>query len=110
MTQETDAEDVLDSAVHRLERAATLLESRLQGLLQTAASAAGGLFDEDRSKLADELDAAHGRERELKAAGEDAALALDRAIAEIRAVLGETGLDEDAQGGDALGANADEEA
>jgi hypothetical protein len=105
MMQETDAEDALDSAVHRLERAATLLESRLQGLLQTAASAAGGLFDEDRSKLADELDAAHGRERELKAAGEDAARALDHAIAEIRAVLGEIAPDEDA-----LAANADEEA
>jgi F0F1-type ATP synthase membrane subunit b/b' len=105
MMQETDAEDALDSAVHRLERAATLLESRLQGLLHTAAAAAGGMFDEDRAKLADELDAARGRERDLKAAGEDAARALDRAITEIRAVLGETAPDEAM-----LGENADEEA
>jgi hypothetical protein len=94
MMQEADAESGLDSAVRRLERAAALLESRLQGLLLNAAAAAGGVFDEDRSKLADELDAARGRERELKAAGEDAARALDRAIAEIRAVLGGNALGE----------------
>lgn len=88
MMQEADAESALDSAVRRLERAVTLLESRLEGVANNAAAAAGGLFDEDRAKLADELDAARGRERELKAAGEDAARALDHAIAEIRAVLG----------------------
>jgi hypothetical protein len=88
MMQEADAGSALDSAVRRLERAVTLLESRLEGVATNAAAATGGLFDEDRAKLADELDAARGRERELKAAGEDAARALDHAIAEIRAVLG----------------------
>jgi hypothetical protein len=88
MMQEAEAEDGLDSAVRRLERATALLESRLDSLVQTVSAAAGGLFDEDRSKLADELDAARGRERELKAAGEDAARALDRAITEIRQVIG----------------------
>jgi hypothetical protein len=88
MMQEAEADSALDSAMRRLERATALLESRLDTLVQTAAGAAGGLFEEDRSKLADELDAARGRERELKAAGEDAARALDRAITEIRQVLG----------------------
>ena len=89
MMQEAETESGLDAAARRLERATALLESRLEGLVQTASAAAGGLFNEDRAKLADELDAARGRERDLKAAGEDAARALDRAIAEIRSVLGD---------------------
>jgi hypothetical protein len=88
MMQEADAGNALDSAVRRLERAATLLESRFDMLAQGAAAAAGGLFDQDRAKLAEELDAARGRERELMAAGEEAADALDRAITEMRQVLG----------------------
>ena len=88
MTQEAETETGLDAATRRLERATALLESRLDSLVQNASST-GGLFDEDRAKLADELDAARGRERELKSAGEDAAKALDHAIAEIRSVLGD---------------------
>jgi hypothetical protein len=88
MTQEADAGAALDSAVRRLERAATLLESRLDTLAQGAAAAAGGLFDQDRAKLAQALDDARGRERELVAAGEEAAEALGRAITEMREVLG----------------------
>jgi hypothetical protein len=87
MAREADAESGLDMAVRRLERATAMLESRLTGLLSMAKAEAGGLFDQDRSKLADELDAARGRERELQAAGAEAAQALDRAIAEIRTVL-----------------------
>ena len=89
MMREADAESALDAAVRRLERATALLESRVGGLAAQAQVQAGGLFDEDRAKLADALDAAHGRERDLKAAGEQATLALDRAIAEIRSVLGD---------------------
>ena len=89
MMREADAESALDAAVRRLERATALLESRVGGLAAQAQVQAGGLFDEDRAKLADALDAAHGRERELKAAGEQATLARDRAIAEIRSVLGD---------------------
>ncbi len=85
MVQESDAENALDIAVRRLERATALLESRFEGLAAKADS--GGAFDQDRAMLAEELDAARGRERELKAAGEDASRALDRAIAEIRQVL-----------------------
>ena len=89
MMREADAESALDAAVRRLERATALLESRVGGLAAKAQAQAGGLFDADRAKLADALDAAHGRERDLKAAGEQATLALDRAIAEIRSVLGD---------------------
>ena len=88
MMQEADGGNALDSAVRRLERAATLLESRLDMLAQGAVAAAGGLFDQDRAKLAQELDAARGRERELMAAGDEAARALDRAITEMRQMLG----------------------
>lgn len=86
MVQESDAENALDIAVRRLERATALLESRLEGLATQADS--GGAFDQDRAMLAEQLDAARGRERALTAAGEDAARALDRAIAEISQVLG----------------------
>ena len=89
MMREADAGSALDAAMRRLERATALLESRMGGLAAQAQAQAGGLFDADRAKLAHALDAAHGRERELKAAGEQATLALDRAIAEIRQVLGE---------------------
>ena len=93
MLREAEADNALDVAMRRLERATALLESRLGGLVSAAAAKAGGAFDEDRSKLAQELDAARGRERELMAAGEEAAQALDRAISEIRSVLGPGGED-----------------
>ena len=87
MMREADAESALDAAVRRLDRATAMLESRLGGIMARAKAEAGGLFDQDRSKLADELDAARSRERELKAAGEEATRALDRAISEIRTLL-----------------------
>ena len=48
-----------------------------------------GLFDQDRSRLAAELDAARARERALEEAGAQASQALGRAIEEIRAALGD---------------------
>jgi hypothetical protein len=84
---ETGADDRIDQAAKRLERAVALLEQRLSRL--SGEAQAGGLFDEDRAKLAGELDASRARERELAEAGEQASKALGRAIAEIRAALGE---------------------
>ena len=49
---------------------------------------AGGAFDQDRERLAADLDAARARERELEDAGAQASAALSRAIGEIRAALG----------------------
>jgi hypothetical protein len=87
MMQDAGADGALDAAMRRLERATAMLETRLTGLMSTAKAEAGGLFDRDRANLASELDAARGRERELQAAGQQAAQALDQAIAEIRAAL-----------------------
>ena len=85
----TEAGDSIELAARRLERAVVMLEQRLSRL--SGEAEAGGLFDQDRSKLASELDAARARERELADAGEQASQALGRAIAEIRAALGEQG-------------------
>ncbi len=87
MMKDSGAESGLDTAARRLDRAISLLETRLEGKMSTAKAEVDGLFDLDRAKLAAELDAARGRERELQAAGAEAAQALDRAIAEIRTVL-----------------------
>jgi hypothetical protein len=77
-----------DEAVRRLDHALARLEVRMGALSTQAEGANGGLFDEDRAKLAAELDAARGRERELEAAGQAASEALERAIARVRAALG----------------------
>jgi hypothetical protein len=79
----------LDVAIHRLDRALGQLELRVAALANEVVSANNGLFDQDRAKLAAELDACRSRERELEVAGSLASQALGRAIADIRAVLGE---------------------
>jgi Domain of unknown function (DUF4164) len=79
----TPGETALDLAAKRLERALHLLEQRMDN----AGAQAGGLFDQDRAKLAAELEGAQARERELAAAGAQASAALGRAIVEIRASL-----------------------
>ena len=80
-------ESALDLAARRLERAVHMLEQRLAQRLKQAGEEAGGLFDQDRAKLATELDQARARERELEEAGAAASEALGRAIQEIRAAL-----------------------
>ncbi|MFI4951094.1 MAG: DUF4164 family protein [Caulobacterales bacterium] len=82
------SDSAMDLAVRRLEQAVNVLEQRLaQKLKGAGAAGAGGLFEEDRAKLAAQLDEAHARERELEAAGLEASQALGRAILEIRAAL-----------------------
>jgi len=88
MTGEAEG-TALDLAARRLERAVAMLESRLAEKVAVASAEAGGLFDQDRARLAAELDAARARERALEEAGAQASEALGRAIAEIRAALGE---------------------
>jgi len=80
-------ESALDLAARRLEQAVHVLEQRLAQRLKAADAEAGGLFDQDRARLAAELDEARARERELEAAGLEASEALGRAILEIRAAL-----------------------
>lgn len=88
MTGEADT-SALDLAVRRLERAVAMLESRMSDRMAEAGAEAGGLFDQDRARLAAELDAAKARERALEEAGAQASQALGRAIEEIRAALGD---------------------
>jgi hypothetical protein len=73
------------------------LIGRMSALAAQAEASNGDLFDQDRANLAAELDAARGRERELEAAGLQASAALGRAIAGIRAALGDDGDAEDPQ-------------
>ena len=87
MMRDSGAESAIDQAARRLERAPALLEQRLADRLARSSAEIGGLFEQDRSKLADELDAARARQRELEAAGLEASEALGEAIAEIDAVL-----------------------
>ena len=53
-----------------------------------AGAEAGDLFDQDRTKLATDLDACRARERELAEAGVQASEALAKAIEELRVQLG----------------------
>ena len=84
-------DSALDLAARRLERAISMLESRMADKMAQASAAAGGLFDQDRAKLASDLDASRARERALEEAGAQASVALGRAIAEIRSALGREG-------------------
>jgi hypothetical protein len=100
----------LDLAVRRLERAMSQLEQRLAAKAAEtkralaaagaatggASAAAPGLFEEDeKAQLVADLEAAREREKALEEAGEQASVALGRAIAEIRAALGEDGVAND---------------
>ena len=80
---------VLEAAIRRLEQATGQLEVRYAAVAQRAEAGNGELFDADRARLAADLDAAKGRERELETAGLNASRALGRAITTIRAALGE---------------------
>lgn len=81
------ADGALEAAAKRLERAVALLETKLDSMQSQARLNAGSLFDFDRSKLADDLDAAKARQHELVDAGQAASEALGRAIGEIRGLL-----------------------
>jgi hypothetical protein len=87
MINEPATDDALERSVRRLERALAQLEERLSSGAGDTQAAAG---DDDRARLAAELDAARARERDLAQAGEQASQALGRAIAEIRAALAQT--------------------
>ena len=84
---EAGTEDALEAAAKRLERAVAVLQTRLEQVRKEARQSAGSLFDFDRSKLADELDAARSRESELEDAGREASEALGRAIDELRSAM-----------------------
>jgi hypothetical protein len=87
MIRDTAGESALDVAVKRLERAVALLEQDLSRKTASAGAEAGHASDQDRARLASELDQARARERDLEEAGAQASAALGRAIAEIKSVL-----------------------
>lgn len=97
--------NALELAARRLERAVGQLEQKIaaERAARPAASAAatpashgGDLFDVEAeskaARLAADLEAARAREKALEEAGEQASEALGRAIAEIRAALGDESL------------------
>ncbi|MEH6677886.1 DUF4164 family protein [Phenylobacterium sp.] len=91
MFRDPASESAIDQAAKRLERAIALLEQRLGERSRRDAADTGGLFDEDRARLAADLDQARARQHELESAGAEASAALGRAIVEIREALdGET--------------------
>ena len=92
--------NALELAARRLERAVAQLEQKLAAERAArpaeqagAAPTRGGLFeaeaDAKAARLAVDLEAARAREKALEEAGEQASEALGRAIAEIRAALGD---------------------
>ena len=81
----SQGDNALELAAKRLESAVHVLEQRLGQKLRAAGD--GGLFEQDRARLATQLDQAKARERELEAAGAQASVALGKAIQEIRAAL-----------------------
>jgi hypothetical protein len=83
MSEEPSRETRIDRAIRRLDRAATLLDQRIARRIAEAEAQAGSMIDGDRARLAAELDAARGRERELESAGAEASQALANAIAEL---------------------------
>ena len=95
MTREAADGGVLEAAIMRLDRAVAQLEVRIGALMTEAEGSNGELFDQDRAKLAAELDASRARERDLQEAGSQASAALGRAIADIRAALGDGEMDEE---------------
>ena len=89
MTADTGGDSALDMAARRLDRALALLEQRVTDRLASAGATADGSVDQDRARLASELDASRAREKALEAAGAEASAALGIAIQQIRAALGE---------------------
>ena len=87
--RDLSGDNAVDLAVVRLERAVSLLEARLGDVMSAAQPGASGLFDEDRSRLAAERDAARAREQALIEAGRQASNALGKAIGGIKSALTE---------------------
>jgi hypothetical protein len=82
-----EAQADLAEAIARLDRALGALELRMRALQAQSQRGEGDAFDQDRARLAEELDRAQERSRALEAAAAEASLALGRAAGEVRAVL-----------------------
>lgn len=78
-----DALTRFDSALERVEKVMARLRSKADAAL--SASEEMGAYDADRARLADALDEARAREAALVDAAEEASMALDGAIRDLRA-------------------------
>ncbi|WP_440958859.1 DUF4164 family protein [Oceanicaulis sp. LC35] len=92
------ADDPLADAVARLDRAVSRVGARLEDYQLRLSAAAGDVeaaheLDNDRARLAAALDEARAREDDLQGAAEEAAQALDDAMADLKALLAEEGDD-----------------
>ncbi len=87
MPQDMAADDALEQATQRLDRALTALETRFSARAADWDAKSGDLFDQDRARLAADLDVARARERALEEVAAEASAALGRAAAEVRAAL-----------------------
>ena len=92
-TPETSAaDDPLADAVARLDRAVSRVGARLEDFQLRLSAAAGDVeaaheLDNDRARLAAALDEARAREDELQGVAQEAAQALDDAMADLQALL-----------------------
>jgi len=91
----SSADDPLADAVARLDRAVSRVGARLEDYQLRLSAAAGDVeaaheLDNDRARLAAALDEARAREDELQGAAEEAAQALDEAMADLQALLSDT--------------------
>ena len=76
-----DAQAALAEATARLERAMNLLEMRVRALNAQSRRGEAEAFDQDRARLAEELDQARERGRVLEEAALEASLALPEPVA-----------------------------
>jgi ElaB/YqjD/DUF883 family membrane-anchored ribosome-binding protein len=84
-----DGQSDVSQAAQRLERALTALEARVRALKSQSGAGASDLFDQDRARLAEELDESRAREAQLEELAFEACEAVERAMTEVRAALDE---------------------
>ena len=93
MAEAPENQEIVDSAVKRLEAAIDRLEGRLDGLFERLDGHRGHQKEaealrKDRARLASDLDVAKAREKELQRLADEASEALGAAISEVREALG----------------------
>ena len=93
MSEDRDSTGDMEAAARRLEEAVGRLEVRLDGLFERLDSCLpyereAEALRLDRTRMANDLDAARFRERELQKLADEASEALGAAIAEVREALG----------------------
>ena len=100
--------DELKISTEKLDDALSRLETVIDGLLERSANPAATakeveLLNQDRANLADQLDQALSRERELQNLADQASDALGTAIEEVKAALVPGDADEPSNSGEGSG-------